>query len=115
MDVQLTKDGEYLICALYNEYLEKREAGQSKETAKHVGSSKGVHQRIMSEWSFPDVNETCRELSRANMLNCLFGDDVVDDSYLTDSAIVYLENRFKGKASSVLEVMAKIKAAIPFL
>ena len=108
-DINLTKDSDALICAIYKDYLEKRKNGISKNNCKHIGSSEDIQKTIVPEWSFEDVEETCRELSRANLLDCNFADNIVYDSYLSDTAIIYMENRFKNGLSEVLDYFQKIK------
>lgn len=49
------------------------------------------------------------------MLQGQFASDVMVDSFLTDNAIIYMENRFKNGLNSVIEHISKIKSAIPFL
>lgn len=115
MDVQLTKDAEYLICSIYSEYLEKRKNGINKEDAKCVGGSEEIHKTLMQEWPFEDVDETCWELNRAGMLHCVSADNIAYYSTLTDAAIIYMENRFGSKLDAALDRAGKIKASIPFL
>jgi len=112
---KLTNDAEYLVCSLYKEYLEKRKNGESKVDAKMMGDSARIHRELMSEWTFEDVDETCCELSRAGFLDCKFGDDVVYFSVLSDTAIIYMENRFKNNLGKVIDNIAKIKSLIPFI
>lgn len=114
MNVQLTKDSEYLICSLYKSYKEKRKSGIPKQDAKQCGSSGSIHKDLMPEWSFEDVDETCRELHRADLLHCEYADNVCYFVLLTDRSIIYMENRFTDGLSQVLEYMAKIKSAIFF-
>lgn len=114
-EIKLTKESDYLICAIYKDYLEKRKNGMDKSHAKHSGSSKRIHEEILTKWMYEDVDETCLELERAGLLNCYSADNAVLDSYLNDEAIIYMENRFKNNVNSVFEYMAKIKSAIPFI
>lgn len=114
VDTELTKDAEYLLCAIYKAYKEGRKSGKSKFDAKMIGSSKLIHSTLMSEWSFEDVDETCRELSRADYADCQYADNVTWHLALTDKAIIYMENRFVNGLTGVLEYMAKIKQAILF-
>ncbi|MCI8485774.1 MAG: hypothetical protein HFJ20_01405 [Clostridia bacterium] len=108
-DIKLTKDSDALICAIYKNYLENRKNGISKSICKNIGSSEDIQKTIMPEWSFEDVDETCRELHRANLLTCHYADNVVYDSYLSDESIFYMENRFKNGLSEVLDYFQKIK------
>lgn len=68
----------------------------------------------MKKWSFEDVDETCRELSRAGLLQCGYGDDVVCVAVLTDTAIIYMENRFKNGLASLSQHLKSIFEIIPW-
>lgn len=112
MDIELTKDAEYLLCLMYKAYIEKRKNKVIKEDAKYTGSALNIHNKLIPEWVEEDVAETCRELDRAGFLKCLYADNTVCDSALTDKAIIYMENRFINGLTSVLEYMGKIKSAV---
>lgn len=113
-DIELTSDADYLICALYRKYQENRKSGMSKSKAKIFGGSENIHETLMSEWSIEDVTETCRELHRSEMLQCMFADDTVYIAVLSDKAIIYMEKRFANNIQAILDNMAKIKSAIFF-
>lgn len=115
MDVELTKDAEYLLCSLYKTYVQKLKDGISKSNAKNSGSSATIQQNIFPKWSIEDVDETCRELNRAGMLDCMYADNTVYISTLSDKGIIYMEKRFANNIDNVLEYLSKIKACIPFL
>lgn len=112
-EIRLTKDADALICVLYKEYLEQRKAGKSKNSAKYFGGSQQIHTKLMTKWSFEDVDDTCRELSRAGLLGCLFADDVTAEAMLTDLAIYYMENRFKDGLASILHHLESLRSLIP--
>lgn len=114
-NVQLTKDSDYLICAIFKSYMDQRKSGTPKSNAKMLGSSKTLHEELMPEWSFEDVDETCRELHRAGLLQCTYADNVAYYVSLNDAGIIYMENRFAGKFDTIVEYMAKVKSAIPFI
>lgn len=114
-DIPLTHDSDYLICAMYKEYLKRRKEGIAKVNAKSFQDSQWIKDNLMPEWSFEDVDETCRELHRAKLLDNMYASNVVYFSCLTDLGIVYMENRFKNNLSAIAENMAKIKALIPFI
>lgn len=113
--VQLTKEADALLCLLYKSYLEKRENGLSKAHAKHFGSSLDIQASLVTKMSPEDTDETCWELGRLGMLNIQEADDIAYFNILTDQAIIYMENRFKGKVSEVLDYLGKIKGIIPFV
>lgn len=69
----------------------------------------------MSEWIFQDVDETCRELSRAEYLHNKYADNIAYFVVLSDKAIIYMETRFERKINKIVDYMAKIKNVIPFV
>jgi len=114
VEIELTKDAEYMLCAIYKSYKDKRKSGIPKSDAKYIGNSEDIHKSLMSEWLFDDVDETCRELNRAGFVDCRYYDDTAHYVTLTDKAIIYMENRFVNGLTGVLDYMAKIKQAILF-
>ena len=107
MSATLTKDADRLLVSLYRMYLEARKAGESRADSKHIGGSEVIQAKLMPHEARDDVDELCRELSRADYLSCVFADDTIYDSYLTDAAIIVLENRFKDGLLSVLDFLSK--------
>lgn len=51
MDIELTKDSDYLLCSLYKSYLQKRNSGITKSQAKNVGSAEDIQQEFFPNWS----------------------------------------------------------------
>ncbi len=111
---ELTKESDAMICVLYKNYLRRRKSGVSKFDAKYFSGSKEIHADLMPKWSFETVDETCRELSRAGFLDCFFSDDTTGEVFLTDAAIIYMENRFKNGISSFLEHLHSLLSIIPW-
>lgn len=111
-EIQLSRDADALICVLYREYLNRRKSGVSKSSAKSFGEAKTIHDNFMPKWSVDDVNETCLELCRADLLSCFCANNIVSESTLTDEAIIYMENRFKDGLSALLKYLEKF---VPFL
>lgn len=107
MDIVLTKDSDKLICVMYKSYLEKRKSGISKSNATHFGSSHVIHEELLPKWLFEDVDDTCRELSRAGLIKCLWADDIAYDVWISDLGITYMENRFKNGLAEIADFIAK--------
>ncbi len=114
-EIKLTKDADYLICSLYKSYLDKRSHKMAKVYARELGSSEEIQQKIFPNWSVLDVDDTCRELCAAGLLNCIYSDDTVSYMALTDTGIIYMEERFENKVNTVIDYIAKIKSMIPFI
>lgn len=109
MSVSLTKDSDKLICLMYKQYLNDRKNGISKSIAKSFGSSHNIHEDLLSDWNFEDVDDTCRELSRAGLIQCIWADNIAYEVFLSDNGIIYMENRFKNGLSEVADFIDKIK------
>lgn len=105
--MELTKDSDKMICVLYKDYLEKRKSGLSKSKSNAFGDSHNIHQNLFPDWIFEDVDDTCRELSRSGLLNCLWADGIAYKVSLSDIGIIYMENRFKSNILSITEFISK--------
>lgn len=108
-EIKLSKDADYLICLIYKYYLELRDNGIPKSKAKILGSSEEINNNIIPEWSFDDVDDTCRELGKVNLLSIGYADDVCYHVLLNDEAIIHMENRFANKIKNLLDYIDKIK------
>lgn len=111
-NIGLSKEADYLICALYRAYTEQRADGAAKSQAKCFGSSAEIRDAFMPEALYEDVDETCKELSRNGMLNCVESDFEVLRAELTDESIVYMENRYKNKIKSIVKHMLELAPII---
>ena len=112
-EIQISKDADALICVLYKEYLQRRKTGLSKNEARYFGGSDYIQKNLTRKWSVEDVDETCRELSRNNLLDCLFLDNVAAEILLTDVAVTYMESRFSQRLSSVIGYIERIRSILP--
>ncbi len=111
----LTNDAKFLISAMYKEYLERRKIGKTKEEATNFQSEKVIAQEIMPEWKEADVNYTIAELKSHGFLDATAAGNAFMWVKMTSKAISALEVTFQDKVDSVLNFMAKIKDAIPFI
>ena len=103
-----TKDADKLICLIYKDYLEKRKLGILKAKAKNLVSVEKIHQDLVPNEQFEDVAETCRELSRLNLINCMLADNIIYHVELSDSGIAYMEGRFKNGLGEVIDYLSKV-------
>ena len=111
MDITLTKDADKLIFLIYKDYLERRENGLPKSSAKAYPERTDWPKTLTDHFSAEDVRDTLRELKNNGLTrNYLYGGFA-----LTDQGIAYMENRFPNGVSQILEWMGKIKNAVPFI
>ena len=105
--MELSKDAKKLIKVLYDSYCDKRKNGLSKSQSKSCGGSPEIHQNLLPDWIFEDVDDTCRELSRAGLINCLWADDIAYAVFLSDSAIALMENKTKNNLLAASDFISK--------
>lgn len=105
----LTKDGQYLLGKIYEEYLLDINNGISKSKAKSIGSSRLIHEKLVPNELFEDVDETMRELGRSGYLKNSHADNIVYFSFITDKTVLYMENRFKNNVKSIVDFISKLK------
>lgn len=106
-EVKLTKDSDRLICLMYKEYLQRRKAGVAKGKAKSLGSIDDICNTFLPKENHENILETCRELGRASMLRNRYASNIIYQSFLTDEAIIYMENRFKDGLKGVANFLSQ--------
>lgn len=105
--MELTKDAKKLLHVLYTSYCDKRKNDIPKSKACCFGGSPKIHQDLLPEWMFEDVDDTCRELSRAGLINCLWADNIAIQVTLPASTIALMENRAKNNLLAAGEFVSK--------
>lgn len=113
-EIEITKEVNALLRALYKEYKRRRKAGISKEQARCFGDSDAIQTNIVNKWSINDIDEACRELHGAGILNCFFIDNTVGESELTTHGIAYAESYTKKKFSTIISILDRLKALLPW-
>lgn len=113
-EIALSKEGNTLIRAIYKEYKRRRKAGTPKIQARSFGDSDAIQTNIVDKWSINDIDEACRELHGAGILNCFFIDNTVGESELTTHGIAYAESYTKKKFSTIISILDRLKALLPW-
>lgn len=111
MEIHLTKEADKLICLIYKDYLNRRESGMSKSSAKSYAERSDWPESLTEGFSDDDVRDTLRELKNNGLTrNYLYGGFA-----LTDQGIVYMEQRFPDGVAQILDWLGKIKGIVPFI
>lgn len=108
-EITLTNDADYLLCLMYEKYLERRDDGMDKDSSGSFGGAKMISGTLGLGWSVNDIADTCRELDNQGVLSVAYGDNTVIESILTNNGIRYMETRFERKVNKVLERIAQLK------
>ena len=102
--VQLTKDADKLLCCLYKEYLERRKSNCTKAVSRSFDTDFYTKDKNISSWSYSDRTDTLLELGRAKYIRLCLGGEFE----LEDTAIIYMENRFKNGLLEVVDFISKL-------
>ncbi|MCW6661856.1 hypothetical protein NHG28_06400 [Aerococcaceae bacterium NML201209] len=111
----LTNDAKYLLTALYKEYVSRRTSKVPKERATKFDDVHSIHQNFMPEWSIEDIEFTCFELHKHDLIHAVLASNSLYNIRLSTEAIALLEVTFMDKVDSAFFFMRKIKESIPFL
>lgn len=103
MSIEITKDAEKMLVALYKVYLSRRKEGHSKQEASYFSDSFFSTEKPFSQENTNDVSDTRLELGQAGLLRNFIG----GDCELTKPAVIYLESRFKNGLADVLSFIAQ--------
>lgn len=113
MEIELTKDADYLIKVLYARYLDQRQYGKSKFDSAYFGGSDTIYNTFFAEWSIEDLDTVLIELNESGLVDILEADDSIAECSLTSKGIVYMEKRFGRKLQDILNLIGNIKGFIP--
>ena len=104
--MELTKDADKMICVIYKSFLQARKNGCAKVDARRFNKSALKEFPILRNWNPRDISDTLLEIGRKGLVQIYIGGDFK----LSDSGIIYMENRFK---NGLLEVTDFISKFIP--
>lgn len=105
----LTKDAEYMLCALYASYKAALIKGIYRERAKVFPGAEFFKKHLLQEWSMEDIEKAGRELEQEGYLICFHLNDKTSECVITDKAIGRIECRFESGLEEVLRFMGELK------
>lgn len=104
----LTKGARKTLAILFRAYNEKLKYGDDIFSSSVFGSSDSIQKKLMPDSTPENVDHWCRELHRNGYLNCLFSENTVSETELTDQAIREMEKRFKNGAREITDFILKL-------
>lgn len=103
--MQLTKDTDKMFCLIYEEYLSRRKAGDSKSSAILFHHPQALQSEFLQGIHEDDIYSAIRELDQKGLIK-----KYIDASFeLSDDGIIYMENRFKNGLKEVLGYLSALK------
>ncbi len=98
---------------MYTGYKSKMNEGEDQDLARAFGNVYCINREIVPAWTPGDIAEACRELHRAGLVECLYGDDMPQMVFLTSDGIAYEEGRTLRILQCVTDVAAKLLSLRP--
>ena len=111
-EIKLTKNAAYLLTAIHKSYKKRKKAGESKLNAVIFGSPSDIREEIRSKRSLEDIEDACWELYDAKLLDGIPAENSLEMLALSNTGIVYEENRSAGVLKRILGI---IKELLPFI
>jgi hypothetical protein len=108
-DIKLTKESEYILTAMYKEFLNRYNNGIPRDKAKVFGHQENIL-ALVPEIPEQDITGLLAELKDQEMIVTSSGSDISYFVNLTTKAIVFMENRVGTKVSEVIKALANIKS-----
>ena len=103
----LTKEANELFCTIYQSFVASRKSGKSREESRYFASSKYIHKTFFPDWNFDDVDDCCRELSKAELIQCCWSNNCANDIFITDLGIRIMQNQFKDNLEKIGQAIVK--------
>lgn len=101
MDIELTRDAQKVAAKIYKVYLHRIDGGMIKTDAKKFSEEELT--ALLSDEQSQDFNEELQELIKAFS----FCTNIWDDITLSNTFIIYMENRFKNGMKEVLGFLSQ--------
>ena len=101
--MQLTKDTDKMLCLIYEEFLGRRKSGLPKSTAKAFEHPSALQEQFLQGILEDDIHDALIELSQNDLIRLYYDHGFL----LNDSAIIYMENRFKNSLKEVTDFISK--------
>lgn len=93
MNIKLTKDADKVICALYTEYKNRCKNGELEFEARCFGDSKDIKSSYLPKMPESRIDAAIAVLCGNGLYTAVYGDDAPLFGCLSDSGIIYMENR----------------------
>lgn len=106
--MKLTRDCDAVLCALYREYLVRRQHGIPLDSACYFYDDVSIQENFLSHMSLEDVNSICWQLYRKGLLEVHPGDDRANDISITEDGILYMEDRFPSGLKELSDYIIRI-------
>lgn len=106
MDIELTKDAEFMLLSLYKVYLERIRDGEFKRKAAEFMDFSYLQSELFPTWPMPDIVSTAAELNRAGYIKKYQN---LGGIVLLPDGVAFCENTYGFSISEAIEAFSKLK------
>lgn len=103
----LTKEANKLFCTIYQSFAASRKSGKSREESCYFAGSRYLHETFFPNWNFDDVDDCCRELSKAGLIQCNWCNNSAQEIFITDLGIRIMQNQFNDNLEKIGQAIVK--------
>ena len=110
--MQITKDCQIVLNALYKEYLDRRSKGVSISEACSFDNAIAIQKNLLPRMSIDDVSGLCLALRDEELVLAESYDNIAQFVTLTPKGIAHMEHQIPEKLKNVGEIIGYLSAAI---
>ncbi|MFS0942385.1 hypothetical protein ACFC3E_05315 [Enterococcus thailandicus] len=111
-EILIPKEAEYILTAIYNEFLIRYKNGVPRDKAKIFGHQDNVFKLVPEIWE-EDLTGLLDELKSLDFISGTKGSEIYMFISLTTTGITYMENRVGNKIENVAKSLVALKSLLP--
>lgn len=112
MNIEIPKESEYVLTAMYKEFIIRFNNGVPRDKAKIFGHQSNIAELVPEIWE-EDVKGLLDELKQLDLITGTFGSNIYQYVSLTTKGINYMEHRTGNKIEDVLKSLVSLKSLLP--
>lgn len=111
-EILIPKEAEYVLTAIYKDFLDKYNNGVPRNEAKISGHQSEIL-KLVPEIPEQDIDGLIDELVKKELINGTKVSNLYYFTSLTSTGIVYMENRFSNKSQKLIKALIDFKSLFP--
>lgn len=111
-EILIPKESEYILTAIYNEFLIRYTNGIPRDKAKLFGHQSNILKLVPEIWE-EDLKGLLDELKSLDLISGTVGSGVYMFIALSTTGISYMENRLGNKLENVAKSLIALKSLLP--
>lgn len=108
-DVKITKESEYVLTAMYKEFLDRYNQGVPRDKCKIFGHQDNIL-KLVPDIPEQDIYGLLSELSQSKTINVSPGSNIFMYVSLNINGLIYMENKFGKDVAKAVNWLLKAKS-----